>query len=80
MVRRCNLAEVEGDGVASLYEFACRGGRPWWLYICSQLGFTRGFLTSTPSWRVGPCGLHVSFERASLLDRKPDKRISRVHL
>jgi hypothetical protein len=26
MVRRCNLAEVEGDGVASLCEFACLGG------------------------------------------------------
>jgi hypothetical protein len=40
-------------------------GCPWWLYICSQLGFTTDFLTSTPSWRIGPCGLHVSFEQAS---------------
>jgi hypothetical protein len=43
MVCRCNLAEVEGDGVASLCEFACLGGHPWWLYICSQLGFTGNF-------------------------------------
>jgi hypothetical protein len=26
MVRRCNLAEVEEDGVASLYELGCLGG------------------------------------------------------
>jgi hypothetical protein len=52
MARRCNLAEVEGDSVASLCELVCSlceislcqfglsRGRPWWLYICSQLGFT----------------------------------------
>jgi hypothetical protein len=28
--------------------------KPWWLYICSQLRFTRGFLSSTPSRLVGP--------------------------
>jgi hypothetical protein len=26
MVRRCNLVEVEGDGVASLCVFDCLGG------------------------------------------------------
>jgi hypothetical protein len=26
MVRRCNLAEVKGDGVASLCELGCLGG------------------------------------------------------
>jgi hypothetical protein len=57
MVHRCNLAEVEEDGVASLCmwdlcEIRClweirdlckiwlSRGCPWWLYICSQLGFT----------------------------------------
>jgi hypothetical protein len=56
MVRRCNLAEVEKDGVASLCvgeiwclceislcEFGPLGGRPWWLYKYSQLGFTSSF-------------------------------------
>jgi hypothetical protein len=61
MVRRCNLAGVEEDGVASLcvgsmpdqvsmrdyivaYANSCLSkGRPWWLYICSQLGFTSIF-------------------------------------
>jgi hypothetical protein len=38
---------------------------PWGLYICNQLEFTRGFLPSIPSRRVGPCGLHASFEWAS---------------
>jgi hypothetical protein len=38
---------------------------PWWLYICNQLGFIRGFLPSIPSQRVEPCGLHASFEWAS---------------
>jgi hypothetical protein len=34
-----------------------------------QLGFIRSFLPSTPSRRVGPCGLHVSFEwDSSLVD------------
>jgi hypothetical protein len=28
MVRRCNLAKVEEDGVASLCEFGCLGGAP----------------------------------------------------
>jgi hypothetical protein len=42
-------------------------GCPWWLYICSQLGFTNIFLPSTPSYSAGPCGLHVSFERSSSL-------------
>jgi hypothetical protein len=67
MVRRCNLAKVEGDGVASLCVFDYLGGHSWWLNICSQLGFTMCFLPSTPSRRVGPCGLLVSFERASSL-------------
>jgi hypothetical protein len=40
MVRRCNLTEVEGDDVASLCKLGDLGGRPWWLYICCQLGFT----------------------------------------
>jgi hypothetical protein len=28
MMRRCNLVEVEGDGVASLCEFGCLGRAP----------------------------------------------------
>jgi hypothetical protein len=47
MARRSNLAEMEGDGVASLCEIVLWAmrippsrGRLWWLYRCSQLGFT----------------------------------------
>jgi hypothetical protein len=55
MVRRCNLTMVERDGMASLCVGSMRDqvsmrdcamrvrssrGRPWWLYICSQLRFT----------------------------------------
>jgi hypothetical protein len=43
MVRKCNLMEVEGDGVASLCVFPSLGGHPWWLYKCSQLGFASSF-------------------------------------
>jgi hypothetical protein len=72
MVRSCNLAEVEEDGVASLCVGSMRdcivpyARCPWWLYICSQLGL-QVFLPSTPSQSAGPCGLHLSFERASSL-------------
>jgi hypothetical protein len=59
MVRRCNLAKAEEDmawlayawdlcEIWCLCEFSlCQSnwfrGRPWWLYICSQLGFTGNF-------------------------------------
>jgi hypothetical protein len=36
-VRRCNLAEVEGDGVASLCELGCLGGAlGGFIYAASQ--------------------------------------------
>jgi hypothetical protein len=54
MVCRCNLAEVEEDMAWLAYawdlceiwylcEFGLSRGYPWWLYICSQLGFTGSF-------------------------------------
>jgi hypothetical protein len=56
MVHQCNLAEVEEDMAWLAYawdlcEIWClcelgyppSRGRPWWLYICSQLGFTSTF-------------------------------------
>jgi hypothetical protein len=67
MVRRCNLVEVEGDGVASLCVFACLGARPWWLYICSQLGFTSSFCLLLQVEVLGLAGFLLSFERASSL-------------
>jgi hypothetical protein len=71
MVHRCNLAEVEGDGVANLCEFAyasfvCPSSRgcPWWLYICSQLGFKMflAFYSKSVCWALrASCILRVGF-------------------
>jgi hypothetical protein len=70
-VRRCNLAEVEGDGVASLCQFRCSlceigclGGHPWWLYKCSQLGFISSyfFYSKSKCWALqASCILRAGF-------------------
>jgi hypothetical protein len=76
-VRRCNLAEVEGDGVASLCEFACLGGCPWWLYICSQLGFTSSFCLLLQVKVMGLAGF--GYPSSGLLPwQEPGRQISRT--
>jgi hypothetical protein len=90
MVRRCNLVEVEGDGVASLCVFEClceivlwpmpirlSRGRPWWLYICSQLGFTSSFCLLLQVKVLGLAGF--MYPSSGLLPwQEPGRQISRT--
>jgi hypothetical protein len=79
MVHRCNLAEVEGDGVASLYElgYPPSRGRPWWLYICSQLGFTSIFCLLLQVEVLGLAGF--MYPSSGLLPwQEPGRQISRT--
>jgi hypothetical protein len=88
MVRRCNLAEVEGDGVASLCVDLCEivlwpmrvplsMGRPWWLYICSQLGFISNFCLLLQVEVLGLAGF--GYPSSGLLPwQEPDRQISRT--
>jgi hypothetical protein len=76
-VRRYNLAEVEGDGVASLCVFACLGGRPWWLYICSQLGFTGNFFLLLQVEVPGLAGF-MYLSSGLLPWQEPGRQISRT--
>jgi hypothetical protein len=83
MVRICNLVEVEGDGVASLCVFNClceivlSRGRPWWLYICSQLGFTSISCLLVQVEVLGLAGF--GYPSSGLLPwQEPDRQISRT--
>jgi hypothetical protein len=88
MARRCNLAEVERDGVASLCEFDLCGiwclceigpsrGRPWWLYICSQLGFTGSFCLLLQVEVLGLAGF--MYPSSGLLPwQEPGRQMSRT--
>jgi hypothetical protein len=77
MVRKCNLVEVQGDVVASLCVFACLGGRPWWLYICSQLGFTSSFCLLLQVEVLGLTGF--VYPSSGLLPwQEPGRQISRT--
>jgi hypothetical protein len=77
MVCRCNLADVEGDGVASLCELGPLGGCPWWLYICSQLGFTSSFCLLLQVKVLGLAGF--VYPSSGLLPwQEPSRQISRT--
>jgi hypothetical protein len=77
-VRRCNLAKVEEDGVASLCEFRFPSrGRPWWLYICSQLGFTSIFCLLLQVEVLGLAGF-VYPSIGLLRWQEPGRQISRT--
>jgi hypothetical protein len=88
MVRRCNLAEVEEDmtwlayawdlcEIWCLCEFELSRGRPWWLYICNQLGFTS---ISCLLLQVKVLGLvGFVYPSSGLLPwQEPDRQISRT--
>jgi hypothetical protein len=84
MVHRCDLAMVERDGVASLCEVVLwpmrirlSRGRPWWLYICSQLGFTSIFCLLLQVEVLGLAGF--VYPSSGLLPwQEPGRRISRT--
>jgi hypothetical protein len=89
MVRRCNLAKVEEDmawlacawdlcEIWCLCEFGSSSrGRPWWLYICSQLGFTSNVCLLLQVKVLGLAGF--GYPSSGLLPwQEPGRQISRT--
>jgi hypothetical protein len=64
MVRRCNLAEVEGDGVASLCEFGYLGGALGGFIYAASLGLQvfLAFYSKSKCWALrASCILRAGF-------------------
>jgi hypothetical protein len=65
------------DCVVAYAKIACLGGRPWWLYRCSQLGFTSSFCLLLQVEVLGLAGF--VYPSSGLLPwQEPGRQISRT--